>query len=96
MTPKNKKRTGQYDFIRGDFSPEDANEIIRHLFLKKISFHELKSFSSQIRWGTTDQDSLNRITDLRNCMIAIEENIQIARESGKKVRLSSIIYIDIV
>ena len=87
---------GQHDFIKGDFSAEDAHEIIRHLFLKKISFHELKSFSSQIRFGTKDQDSLDRIIELRKCMNTIEQEILMAKENGRTVRLSSIIHIDLI
>lgn len=87
---------GQYDFIKGDFSAEDAQEIIRHLFTKKISFHELKSFSSQIRFGTKDHDSLDRIIALRECMSAIEKEILLAKEQGKTVRLSSKIHIELI
>lgn len=61
MVHRPTKEKGQYDFIKGDFSAEDAQEIISSLFTKKISFHELKSFSSQIRFGKADQDSLDRI-----------------------------------
>lgn len=87
---------GQYDFIKGDFSAEDAQEIIRHLFTKKISFHELKSFSSEIRFGTKDQDSLDRIIALRKCMNTIEKEILLAKELSKTVRLSSKIHIELI
>ncbi len=87
---------GQYDFIKGDFSAEDAQEIISHLFNKKISFHELKCFSSEIRFGKTDENSLERIIVLKNCLRAIEQQILLAKDQGKTVRISSQIHIDLV
>ncbi|NEN22413.1 hypothetical protein G3O08_02715 [Cryomorpha ignava] len=86
----------EFDFIKGDFAAEDAQEIIRHLFTKKISFHELKSFSAQIQFGKSDQDSLDRIKILKNRMSAIEKEILIAKEQSKTVRLSSKIYIELI
>ena len=53
------------DLIDGTFSNEDANEILRNLFEYKINFHRIKNFNSQIRFGQSDEHSLQRAEELK-------------------------------
>lgn len=85
-----------FDFIKGAFTPEDAQEIMSDLLTKKISFHELKSFSNNIRFGSTDENSLERIKELTECKKVIEDQVLLAKNMGKSLRISSQINIDII
>jgi hypothetical protein len=87
---------GQYDLIKGDYSPEDASEIINHLLLKKINYHKLRSFSRQIRYGEVDEYSLQRIEELEQCKESIRALVLQAREQGKSLRLESTISIELI
>ena len=42
------------NLIEGNFSGEEAKEILMNVFLAKIHYHELKNFSSQERFGKDD------------------------------------------
>lgn len=90
------KEKGQYDLIRGDFSPEDALEIMDHIFFKKITFHEQRSFSNEIRFGEPDKDSLMRCEELKRSKGSVSEMIQLATELGKTLRIKSSISIELI
>ena len=55
----------QLNLIEGNFSDEEAKEILMGIFLAKINFHEKKIFSSQIRFGKVDEIAINRIPKLK-------------------------------
>ena len=82
--------------IKGDFSPEDATEIINHLINNKIRFHEVRSFSSEIRLGKTDPSSIQRAEELRESKEVLNELITCAQEQGRNLRISSTIAIEII
>jgi hypothetical protein len=86
---------GQYDFIKGEFSPQDTREIIEHIS-KMINFHKLKSWSHDIKFGVADQRSLDRIEELKACEQSIREHIQLAKELGKTIRIQSQINIELI
>jgi len=85
-----------YDLIKGDFSPEEASEIISDLFLKKINFHQRKNFSQQIRFGSQDLQGLERIKELKMTLEQTSELIGEAKKSGKSLRVNSTIIIDLI
>ena len=82
--------------IKGDFSPEDATEIINHLINNKIRFHEVRSFSSEIRLGKTDPSSMHRAEELRESQEALNNLIKQAQEQGRNLRIASTIAIEII
>ncbi len=85
-----------YDLIKGDFTPEEALEILSYLIDKKINFHELKTFSNEIRFGQVDQKSLKRSEELKQSKAAIKEFIQIAQEQGKTLRIKSSVTVEVI
>jgi hypothetical protein len=85
-----------YDLIKGDFTPEEALEILSYLIDKKINFHELKTFSNEIRFGQVDQKSLTRSEELKQSKAAIKEFIQIAQEQGKTLRIKSSVTVEVI
>jgi len=54
----------KFKLIEGVFSAKDAKEVLLTLIDQKIKFHELKSFSSEIKFGKADEESLSRVDDL--------------------------------
>ncbi|MBK0383455.1 hypothetical protein I5M32_10830 [Pedobacter sp. SD-b] len=55
----------KFKLIDGVFNAVDAKEILLTLIDKKIKFHELKSFSNEIKAGSTDGESLERVEELK-------------------------------
>jgi hypothetical protein len=88
--------TGNYDLIKGDFTPEEGLEIISHLLDKKINFHELKIFSQDIRFGQEDAASLKRISELKACIEQMKELSKEAKLSGKTLRVKSSISVELI
>jgi ABC-type Fe3+ transport system substrate-binding protein len=86
----------QQDLIKGEFSPEEASEIINHMISKKINFHELKNFSSEIRFGSIDKNSKERIEQLKACKSSLNETLQEAKKLGKPLRITSSISVEII
>lgn len=85
-----------YDLIRGDFTPEEALEVVNDLFLKKINFHNAQSFSQMVRFGTKDPARERRIKELKLAQEKARELIQEAKESGKSIRVNSSISIELI
>jgi hypothetical protein len=86
----------QHDLVKGSFSPEDALEIINHLIAEKINFHEMRSFSSKIRFGEVDQNSEERIIELKKSRAAFTSIITKAREQGKTLKIESTISVEVL
>ncbi len=81
--------------IQGEFTPENAREILLTLIDSKVQFHQLKSFSSEIKFGFKDQHSLDRITDLKQMKIEILKIIELADFQQKNLSIESVINIAI-
>lgn len=77
----------QLNLIEGNFSDEEATEILMSVFLAKINFHEKKIFSSQVRFGKDDELAINRIPKLKK---EIEKMLQIISEAKLKNKRLSI------
>jgi uncharacterized protein with von Willebrand factor type A (vWA) domain len=56
----------EVDLINGEFSTEDARELLIDLFSRKTNFHEIKNFSANERFGKDDPIHMNRIDCLTN------------------------------
>lgn len=91
MTKKNKIK-----LLKGVFSPEDSKEILNNLYKSKISFHNMKNFSSNERLGKPDSLSVKRIPELKKCIENISALLNTALENGYMVKLNSVIEIEFV
>lgn len=87
---------GKFDLIKGEYTPEEALEIVTHVLLKKINFHEMRGLSQQIRFGLKDEASLQRIKELKASLEAFQELAKEAKLSGKSVRLKSSISVELI
>ncbi|MGB8704813.1 MAG: hypothetical protein WCD31_07275 [Gillisia sp.] len=85
-----------YVLVKGRFDPEEAAEIVNTLFSKKINFHDLKSFSDGIRFGSQDETSEKRIKELKAARENAKRLLELAKSTGKSIRLNSEILVELV
>lgn len=90
---KNKKKL---TFIEGDFTYDEAKEILTNIFSSKINFHTMKNWSSQERFGKDDEIAQKRIPALKNEMKKIEGILSEAKAKNKKLVVSSDIKISLL
>lgn len=86
----------KHDLIRGEFSPQDALEVVNHLISIKINFHEMRSFSNKIRFGEVDQNSEMRIIELKQSKASINDLITNAKQQGKTLKIESTISVEVI
>lgn len=80
--------------ISGTFTPEDALEILSDMIRSKINYHNLKNYTSIIRFDEEDQASTQRIKELSEMKEEISYQIRTAGLMNKKVKLYSSVYIE--
>lgn len=85
----------EYEFklIDGQFHPNEAMNVLMSLFNSKIDYHQLESFSNQIRNGSDVSSIQNRIQSLKNSMESIKAIIKEADENGKQLKIEGVIQI---
>lgn len=88
------ERNHYFDLIKGNFSPEECKEVILGLVNYKISFHEKKSFSSEIRTGKPDQASLKRIKELKVIRDTLAQHFNEAERDGVELSVTSSVSIE--
>ena len=86
----------QLNLIEGNFSDEEAKEILMGIFFAKINFHEKKIFSSQIRFGKVDEIAINRIPKLKKETEKMLQIISEAKLNNKRLLITSQINISLV
>ncbi|BFM41363.1 hypothetical protein CFS9_00040 [Flavobacterium sp. CFS9] len=89
------KNTQKIQLIKGDFTNEEAKEILLNLINAKINFHNLKNFSDDERSGEQDEFSLKRIAELTESKEAISEMIHHAIEKNLKIKVESDIFLTV-
>ncbi len=88
--------TGTYHLVKGEFTHEEASEILNDLFSKKINFNRQKRFSQQIRFGEHDARIDQRINDLEHAYANAQKLVSEAAETGRRIRLNSEILIELI
>lgn len=81
--------------IDGIYSPTEAIEILMNVYNRKIEFHELKNFSSEVCTGTTNAATITRVTELKEDIETIKNLIKEAQENNKKLVIKSVIDIQL-
>jgi homoserine dehydrogenase len=82
--------------IDGQFSDEEANEILMNVFLKKITFHERKDFSAIEMHGASDKNEKDRIITLKKEMEKAHKIIAEAKSKNQRLRINSEIKISLL
>lgn len=90
------KKIEKLSLIEGDFSFDEAKEILMSMFSSKINFHNIKNWSSQERFGKDDAIAQKRIPALRNDMKKLEGILSEAKAKNKKLVVSSEINISLL
>ena len=91
-----KKTTQKIDLIDGVFTASEASDIINSVLKVKINFHKLNRLS--ITEGNNNNDCAydsGRIDELMNEQNIAKEFFSQARLNGKKLKMRSIIQIEI-
>ena len=81
--------------IEGEFSFNEAKEILTSMFNSKINFHNIQNWSSQERYGKDDETAQKKIPLLKNEIEKLEEIILEAKANNKKLVINSEITISL-
>lgn len=83
----------EIQLIDGEFLPSEALKILMSLINSKINYHQLESFSNQIRFDGSISHSQKRIESLTQSSEIIQSIIKEASNKGKQLKIESIIQI---
>ena len=82
-------RIEKLNLIDGLFSQEEVNDILIKLFTDKINFYKLKNLSSQLKFEKDDKTANERMPELKEEIIKIQNLITEAKKSNKKFKITS-------
>ena len=82
--------------IDGNFSSQDGKDLLMNLFSSKISFHQMKNFSSNERFGKDDELAAKKIPVLKESKRFIADLFEEALAENKNFKLTSNITIELV
>jgi hypothetical protein len=94
MTMTKKAETRDYKLISGEFSPEDAQQVLLSLIDFKIRFHQLKNWSQEERTGTTDTSAELRIAELTRTKADLSALIEQMMASDRELSVNCDISIE--
>jgi len=83
------KNTKVLKLIEGNFSHEEAREILMDVFSSKIQFNQMKNFSSEERFGKEDITAVKRIPELKKSMDIISKLIEEAKQNNETIQIIS-------
>lgn len=92
---KKMNKIEKLNLINGNFSSEEAKEILMNVFLTKVRFHEVKNFSSQVRFGKDDETAKIRIPQLKEELEKVLKIVSEAETANKKMIITSEINISL-
>jgi hypothetical protein len=90
------KKNETLTIIDGNFTYDEAKDILMNMFSSKINFHNIKNWSSQERFGENDAIAQKTIPALRNEMKKLEEILLEAKAKNKKLVVNSEINISLL
>jgi len=82
--------------IEGEFSDEEAKEILTNIFSSKINFHNIKNWSSNERFGMNDEIAQKRVPELRKEMVKLQEILSDAKAKKRRIIITSEINITLL
>lgn len=83
----------EFQLIEGEFLPDEAMKLLMSLLNNKINYHQLESFSNQIRIGKEVLHSQKRVDYLKQSIEDIKKIINEAEQKGKQLNIGSVIQI---
>ena len=85
--------TKKISLIEGNYSPNEAKEMLLYLYHKNINFNKVKNFSSQIRFGEDDELAVERIENLTKAVNYLTQLLKDAQAENKNLVIKSVIEI---
>lgn len=82
--------------IEGDFTCQEAKELLLNIFGTKINFHKLKNFSSQERTGKSDLATLKRLSELQKEAEKLSDFIKYVEKTNRRISITSSINLNIL
>ncbi len=89
------KDTTNLTLINGQFTAQDAHEILTALFRNKINYHEIQLFGDSIRFGKDMNKSEKRIAELKADTKKMKEFMAMAIKNNFEVEIHSEIVIKV-
>lgn len=80
--------------IAGEFSPEEANEILGHLLQEKINFHQRKSLQHDLKYGSPLESSVQREIVLKEIRSEMEGFLKEAAFDQAQLRVRAVVEIE--
>lgn len=90
------KQAKTLKLIDGDFSTEEALEVLNNLIKNKIKFHELKIFSHSERFGDEDTNSHQRIKELKASLEELKSFLNIAKDNNMKLKINAEVSLNLI
>jgi len=81
--------------ISGTFTPNEAKEVLLEMIKAKINFHNLRNFSSEIRYNRPDLQSKERIAELTEAKENLLELIKEAKFCSKNIKIEADLFIQL-
>ena len=75
--------------IEGNYSEEEAREILMAVFSAKIKFHRSSDFSSQERFGKQCETEKKRIPELNKEIEKVRQVVSEAKSKNKRLIITS-------
>lgn len=85
--------TKKISLIEGNYSPNEAKEMLLDLYHKNINLNKVKNFSSQIRFGEDDELAVERIENLTKAVNYLTQLLKDAQVENKNLVIKSVIEI---
>jgi len=83
------KKAETFTIIDGNFTYDEANEILPNMISSKINYYNINNWSAQVRFGKDDAIAQKRIPALRNEMKKLENILLEAKAKNLKLVVSS-------
>jgi hypothetical protein len=97
---KNKPLTSatkeSFTLAKGRFAPEEASELVQHLFYDEVNFQHAQSFSQWVRFSAENQDIPLKIEALKKAHQQAKALIAAAKKSGRTVQVHASISIELI
>jgi hypothetical protein len=83
-------------FITGEFSQEDARELLLNIISKKIQFHSIDSHRHWEKNASEDSSAKKRFEELQTSRSQVLQLLTSQSTQGKKIKINSIIEIEVL
>jgi hypothetical protein len=83
-------------FISGEFSQEDARELLLNIISKKIQFHSVDSLSHWEKNASEDYGAKKRLEELQSARSQVLQLLTSQTTKDKKIKIHSNIEIEVL